>query len=174
MPKRVTEKGREWIGIAIRALKRFFKAYLSLLGITFLALAVGYFIVGVDYPLLAALLTSLVDILPVFGVGTVLLPWSAVMLVSGETGKGIGLAVLFLIIYAMRQVIEPRIVGKNAGVHPLLVLLFVFLGLQLFGVVGMIAAPVLLNGAAVFWEEKKKNSPAEVDKEEGSGYNYIE
>ncbi len=158
LPKKATDALREWSEMGMRALARFLKAYISLLGITFGALCLGFLIIGTDYPFLAAVLTSLVDILPVFGVGTVLVPWSVILFITGKTTKGIGMLILFAVIYALRQILEPRIVGSAAGVHPIVALFFVFFGFKLFGVAGMIIAPILLNAAAVFWEEKKKKT----------------
>ena len=97
--------------------------------------------------------------------GTVLVPWAVILFLMGKTGKAIGLLVLFFVIYALRQILEPRLVGSAAGVHPSLALFSVYLGFRLFGVGGMIIAPVLLNAVSVFWEEKKKKTLLKVDKE---------
>ena len=158
IPKRVFLHIVRATDLAKRAGIRFLRAYLSLFGITFAILTVGFFLIGVDYPLLAAIFCAIVDIMPVLGVGTVLVPWSVLLFITGEGSTAVGMMVLFLVLYIVRQVLEPRIVGSAAGVHPLLALFAVFLGYRLFGVGGMILAPVLLNGARVFWEEKKKKS----------------
>jgi len=174
VPEEIIKKGERCASLAMRSLARFAKAYFSLLVITYTALCIGFLIVGIDYPFLAALLCSIVDILPVFGVGTVLVPWAVLLFLMGKTGKAIGLLILFSLIYALRQILEPRLVGNAAGVHPALALFSVYLGFRLIGVGGMIAAPILLNAVSVFWEEKKKKTPSEVDKEKGKVYNYME
>ena len=165
IPKSVIEKAERGLTLAKSSLKGFARAYFSLFAITLVSLFVGFLFVRIDYPFLAALLCSIVDILPVFGVGTVLVPWAVILFLMGKTGKAIGLLVLFFVIYALRQILEPRLVGSAAGVHPSLALFFVYLGFRLFGVGGMIFAPVLLNAVSVFWEEKKKKTLLKVDKE---------
>ncbi|MBE6587864.1 MAG: sporulation integral membrane protein YtvI [Ruminococcaceae bacterium] len=165
-PERIMKSLSSWMGIGICAVKRFAKAYLSLFCITFAVLTLGFFLIGTEYPFLAALLCAFVDILPVFGVGTVLVPWAAVLFLTGETARAVGTVILFAVLYVLRQILEPRIVGGAAGVHPILALFAVFLGFKLLGVGGMIAAPILLNAGAVFWEEKRKKLSSEVDKGE--------
>ncbi|MBR6676045.1 MAG: AI-2E family transporter [Clostridia bacterium] len=160
--------------LAVRAFKRFAKAYLLLFAVTLLELTVGFMILRVKYPLLTALLTALVDLLPVFGVGTVLVPWSIFLFITGQTAKGIGFLVFFAAVYCVRQFLEPRLVGDAAGVHPVAVLFSIYLGFSLFGVGGLLAAPLLLNGFCVFLEEKRKKLRTKVDKEERRSYNYME
>lgn len=157
-PKRILDTAGKWSDIGMRALKKFFKVYLSLFGITFGGLTVGFFVIGVEYPLISAFLCAFVDILPVFGIGTVLIPWAAVLFLKGETVKGAGMVVLFLAMYGIRQILEPKLVGNAAGVHPVLALFSVFLGYKIAGVGGMIIAPVMLNAITVFLEEKKKKT----------------
>lgn len=174
LPQKAADGLFRALTLGLRALFRFLKAYLSLFGINFAALSLGLFLVGVKYPILAALLCALVDILPVFGVGTVLVPWAVILFVTGETGKGVGMLILFGLLYILRQILEPKLVGGAAGVHPVLALLAVYLGFRLGGVGGMICAPILLNGLSVFWEEKRKKDFSEVDKGEERSYNYKE
>lgn len=152
----ISKKIGEWTDTALRALKRFLRAYLSLFLITFALLCAGLFFVGIDYPFLWALITALVDILPVFGVGAVLVPWAIVLFVVGETGKGVGMLVLLTVIYCTRQILEPRLVGGAAGVHPLLALAAVFAGFRTAGFMGMIFAPVILNAVSILFEERRK------------------
>jgi len=91
-----------------------------------------------------ALATSFVDILPVLGVGTVLLPWSLYHLIMGHFGMGIGLAVLWAVIVVVRQILEPKLVASNLGLPPIVTLMGMYIGLQLFGFVGMLLMPLLL------------------------------
>ncbi len=122
---------------------RYIKAYLWLLAITFALLLAGLLILGVDYAFLLALLIAVLDLLPVLGVGTVLLPWSVVMLIGRHFYVGFGLILLYLIITLVRQVLEPRLVGKSLGLHPLVMLFATYAGFYLFGLVGMILGPVV-------------------------------
>ena len=86
---------------------------------------------------------ALVDILPVLGVGTVLVPWGLLELLRGETGTGTGLLVLCAVMMLARQLLEPRIVGKSIGLHPLATLFAAYAGLQLFGLAGMLLGPAV-------------------------------
>ncbi len=121
----------------------YIKAYLLLLLITFGEMLLGLSVLRVDYPLIMAILIAMLDLLPILGVGTVLVPWGAWYIIDGSAGQGIGLLLLFAVHTVFRQMIEPKIVGKNIGVHPILTLLFLYVGYSLFGFVGLIAVPVL-------------------------------
>lgn len=137
-----------------RATARFARAYLVLMAITFAELLVGLTVIGVDYAFLAALIIAVIDILPVLGVGTVLVPWAAVLFFSGDTPAALSMLVLLFLMYAVRQIIEPKVVGSSAGVHPVVALVSVYAGYKTAGLWGMIAAPIILNALAVLWEEK--------------------
>ena len=141
-------------GKAKRAAKRFLKAYLTIMLITFAELLVGFLIIGVRYAFIAALVISLVDILPVLGTGTVMIPWALILFITGESGRAVSILALFSVMYALRQFIEPKIVGSGAGVHPIFALVSVFAGFRLAGVGGMLLGPLFLYAVCVFWEEK--------------------
>lgn len=131
----VRARARELLG-------RYVRAYLLLLAITFSLLFVGLLILRIDYAFLLAVLVALLDLLPVLGVGTVLLPWSIVMLILRRYYVGFGLILLYLVIVLVRQVLEPRLVGKSLGLHPLVMLFATYAGFSLFGLVGMILGPI--------------------------------
>ena len=120
---------------------RWLRAYLLLLGLTFCELLIGFLLLGVDYAFLLALLIALLDFLPVFGVGTALIPWAAVMLLSGNYTLGAGLLIVYGVIAIVRQIAEPRIVGGSIGLHPLLTLAAMYIGFKCFGLPGMLLAP---------------------------------
>ena len=103
-------------------------------------LAVGLVILGVRYGILFALLIALLDFLPVFGTGTVLFPWALIKLLSGEWTFAIGLVVIYVLTQAVRQVVQPKIVGDSIGLPPLLSLIFLYLGFKIKGISGMILA----------------------------------
>ena len=98
-------------------------------------------ILGVDYPLLFGLIVALVDALPVFGTGTILIPWSLTQFLQNDLRRGIGLLVLYGVAALSRQALEPRLVGKQVGLHPLLTLLALYTGFRAAGVAGMIPLP---------------------------------
>ncbi len=122
----------------------YLRSYSLILLITFAELFFGLSVLGVEYSFLIAALTALIDILPVLGVGIVLLPWALISLMTRDIFLGAGLIILYVIIVGVRQFIEPKIVGESLGIHPLLTLAAFYLGYRLFGVAGIVIAPVLL------------------------------
>lgn len=127
-----------------RAMLSYLKSYLVMMLIVFAQLYLGLTVIGIRYSFVIALLISFVDLLPVLGVGTVLIPWSAISLISGDTRTGVGLAILFVIMTVVRQLLEPRIIGSYIGIHPILALASVYLGMELFGLAGLLFAPIVL------------------------------
>lgn len=151
-----------WRGRAAAALRCYLRAYLLLFALTLGELFVGLWLLRVRSPFLLALLTALLDILPVLGVGVVLLPWALFSLATGEIARGVGLLVLYAVITVVRQIAEPHLVGKSLGLHPILMLISFYVGLGLFGVVGFLLGPALalcIKGILEWrWETKKEQS----------------
>lgn len=138
---------------------KYLRAYVILLFMTFGELLVGFSILKVDYALLLAALISVIDFLPVFGVGSVLIPWSVVLLFSGNYYLGVGLLIVYACVTVVRQVAEPKIVGGSLGIHPLLTLVSMYAGFKLFGFFGMILGPaVALAVKSIFFEKEKKTA----------------
>ena len=134
-----------------RKVMQYLRAYLVLFFITLAELIFGLLLLRVRYVLLIALLIALLDFLPIFGVGTVLIPWALFSLIAGNVALGVGLAVLYVIITVIRQIIEPRVVGKSLGIHPVLMLISLYAGLKIFGIIGFFVGPCLaLIGKALF------------------------
>jgi len=117
-------------------------SYLKLMLLTFAFTALGLWILHVESPLFLALIIALLDLLPVIGVGTVLIPWGLYDVFFANRALGFGLLVLYLLHEVMRQFAEPKIVGRSLGVHPLLSLLFLYVGYSLFGILGLLLLPV--------------------------------
>lgn len=145
----------------ISSLMKYLRSYLLLLVITFFEMLVGLLLLRAPYPLVVAIVIAILDLLPIVGVGAVLIPWSVWSLCIGKTAFGVGLAVLFVFHAILREVIEPKIIGKNLGMHPLLTLVFIYLGYSLFGVVGIILVPVFTVLVNIVFD---KNNTAEVTK----------
>ena len=120
-------------------------AYAQIMGITFVELSIGLTLFGVSNPIMWSLLIAFLDILPVLGVGTVLIPWAISCLIIGNYVLGIELLVLYTIISFIRNIIEPRMVGTNLGLHPLATLFSMIVGLKLLGPVGMFGFPATLS-----------------------------
>ncbi|MBQ4065818.1 MAG: sporulation integral membrane protein YtvI [Clostridia bacterium] len=122
---------------------KYVKAYLMLLLITFVQLLIGFFLLEIPYALTLAALIVLIDILPILGVGTVLVPWAVILLVRGDVYTGVGLFILFAVIWVVRQVAEPRIVGESIGLSPLLTLAVMYAGYHFMGFGGLFVFPLL-------------------------------
>ena len=128
---------------------KYIRSYAVLMGITFSVMLVGLLILKRENALLISAIIALLDLLPVIGVGSVLVPWSIVELLLGNTRIGIGLIVLLVVHEFIRQFSEPRIIGKSIGVHPIISLLLLYVGCSVFGIVGILFVPivaVVLNG----------------------------
>ena len=128
----------------VSAVFMFIKAYGVIMMITFMEAFVGFTVLGVEYAFLMAVLTAVVDIMPILGTGAVVIPWGVFEIIRGNYFIGIGLLVLYAIITVVRQFLEPKIVGKSVGLHPLLALVSMYVGLKLFGVAGLFGFPIAL------------------------------
>ncbi len=124
------------------------KSYATLLFITFCEMAIGLHILKFagaykgGYIFAIAVCTAIVDILPVFGTGTILIPWGIISLFMHKVPLGIGLLVIYGVITVIRQVIEPKIVSSNVDVHPVITLMSMYIGIQIFGVLGILILPI--------------------------------
>lgn len=130
----------------------YLKAYSLLFLLTYVELSIGFTILGIPYAPLIGLLVAIFDILPILGVGGVLLPWAVILFVMKEIPLGIGMLILYLVITFIRNTAEPKLVGKQIGLHPLATLIFMYLGLRFLGFLGMFLFPVTL---AVFVHMKR-------------------
>lgn len=122
---------------------KYLRAYFLLFLLTFVQLLIGLTVLRRPYTVLPAFIIALVDILPVLGISTVLVPWGIFELIRGNGALGAGLLVLCAIMLLIRQLIEPRILGKSLGLHPLTTLFAAYVGLQLFGLFGMLIGPAV-------------------------------
>ena len=128
-----------------------------LMVVVFAVMAVGLLILQVPYALLAAGLGALVDALPFFGSGVLLVPWAAIALLQRDYVLGFGLLILYALLCLLRSILEPRLYGKQAGVSPLFTLLAMYGGFRLLGVWGLLLVPMALSvGAALLHPPKSK------------------
>ncbi|HBL85459.1 MAG: sporulation integral membrane protein YtvI [Clostridiales bacterium GWF2_38_85] len=123
---------------------KYLRAYALIILITFTELFVGFTIFGIRYALLIAFITAIIDVLPVLGTGTVLIPWSIYNMIIGNWFMAVGLIILYLLITIIRQVMEPRIVGAYIGLYPLVTLICMYAGLKLMGIFGLFLFPITI------------------------------
>ena len=119
------------------------KAQIKLSGVTWAVVTLGFFLLGIRYSPLWAAAVALVDSFPILGTGTVLLPWSLVAFLQADTGRAFGLLGLYAAVTVVRALLEPRLVGRQLGLDPLLTLVALYAGYRLFGLMGMILSPIL-------------------------------
>lgn len=119
------------------------KAQLKLMAITFAVLLGGFFLLRVSYAPLCAFVISLVDMLPILGTGTVLVPWSIVCFLQGDTIRAIGLLGVYAAAALLRSILEPKMIGKQLGLDSLVTLIAMYAGYRIWGILGMILAPLL-------------------------------
>ncbi|MCD8146939.1 MAG: AI-2E family transporter [Clostridiales bacterium] len=135
------------------------KAQGKLLLVQFPVLAVGLLVLGMPGAAPVAALVCAADALPLLGCGVILLPWAGMLWLEGEALSALGMAGLWLALWLLRTVLEPRFVSTQAGAIPFFTVLAMYLGLMLFGFWGLIAAPVTLAaGTRLFNEQKKPRS----------------
>lgn len=164
IPERITEALRKFKARFTVAVGSYIRAYFTIMILTFVIMLVGFLLLGVKGAVAIAFLVSLLDALPLLGVGTVLVPWSVFRFISGDVGMGIGLILLFVIHELVRQFAEPRIVGNHLGIHPIISIMLLYLGYYFLGFLGLFAVPILtviIN--ALFGSGKMGNAVSDKD-----------
>ncbi|PAB58639.1 sporulation integral membrane protein YtvI [Anaeromicrobium sediminis] len=136
-------KGLQLKNSLIYAFIGYVKTQLILITVTFLESFIGLFFIGIDYFILIAFLASLVDLLPILGVGSVYIPLSTYYFLMGNTKIGVGILCLYFFIVLVRQFLEPKILGNQMGIYPLVTLISMYIGLKLLGIIGLILGPII-------------------------------
>ena len=145
----------------LSALTGYIKAQIILIFLTFLEVSVGLFIIGSNYALVMGLLIALSDLIPILGTSIIMVPWIAWNALTGNMDFAIGLSIVYVLGVIMRQVLEPKIVGDQLGMHPLVTLVAMYIGLSLFGLMGMFVALITVvilrnlqnSGVVRIWNE---------------------
>ncbi len=145
---------------SLKIVLKYARSYAVIMLVTFAIMLIGFTALSVEYALLFAALVALLDALPVLGVGTVLVPYSVVSFIRGNASLGVGLLVLFAVNEIVRQLIEPKILGKHLGLHPLLTVVLLYAGYTLLGIAGLVLLPVLAVAVKALIT---KNEPTEVE-----------
>ncbi len=132
-----------------KTLGGYLKAEATLILVSFIISLIGLYILKfmgfkLEFPLLIALGIGFVDALPILGSGTVMIPWAIICGINGEINLGIAIIILLIIMSVVRQFLEPRLVSKNIGVHPLFTLIAMYTGFKFIGIMGMLLGPIIL------------------------------
>ena len=138
----------------------YISASLLLCLITFLVVLVGLLCIGCRYAILMSLVVALVDMLPILGSGVILVPWSIFCFLWSDIKTGIALLIIWVITAVVRQIAEPKLIGKRIGLHPLASVAAVYIGAKTFGFIGIVAGPLVAVGIKallpIFKSEKPK------------------
>lgn len=143
IPAAAQAKLRRLAGHLKTTLGAWVKAQLQLMSVTFFILTAGFLLLRLQYALLFSLLITLIDALPLFGTGTVLIPWSMAQFLQGNSRCGVGLLLLYAASALVRQALEPRLLGGQLGLPPVVTLAALYAGWRVMGVAGMVLFPLL-------------------------------
>lgn len=137
------------------------KTQIILMGFTFAITIISMLVMKSPYALLLSIIIALIDSLPFFGSGFILWPGAVIHLLTGNTFLAIGYMVLYGIIQVMRQILQPKILGTQIGLHPLLTLFSMYFGYQCIGVLGLIIGPIIAVILKAFFRIRNENKQTE-------------
>ena len=132
------------------------RSYLLIMLLTFTELSILFTLFGIESAVLKASIIALLDIMPILGTGGIMIPWAIISLVTGYTGLGLQLLLIYIIVTVVRNYVEPKIVGAQLGLHPIITLVSMFIGLRLFGFLGLFGLPV---GISFLWKQRTEAQP---------------
>ena len=142
----------------IKTITKYIKAYLILMFLTFIELIFGFLIIGIENPIGIAALISICDAIPLIGSGIIILPWCLILLSIGNIKLGLELIILNLIVGILHSFLEPKILGNQLGMHPLVTLISVYIGIKLFGILGVIFIPIIIQIALSLYKNRNQEN----------------
>ena len=146
--RRIAHQGKSAFGAAFGGyVKAEVLVSLGVMGI----LLVGFLLIRQPYAVLLALVLGILDFIPIIGSGTVMVPWGIALLALGHWERGLAMLAVWGVVCLFRRMVEPKIVGDQTGLHPLLSLFAIYVGMKIGGVLAMILAPVLLLMLRNLW-----------------------
>lgn len=143
-PARIRDSSHAIWGDLQRALFGYIRAQLILITTTACFVLIGLVILHVKYAITISLLIGLCDLMPYLGVGAFMVPWIIFLFIQGNIYYGVGVSIIYGIVLVIRQIIEPKVLATSVGLNALATLVSMFIGLKLFGVLGLIIGPVSL------------------------------
>lgn len=149
LPKMWVKKITSHLKDLIQTLGGYLKAETTLILVSFIICLVGLYILkctgfNVQYPLLMALVIGFVDALPILGSGSFMIPWAIICAINGDLNLGIAIIILLIIMSTSRQILEPKLISKNIGVHPIFTLIAMYTGFKVIGIMGLLVGPIVL------------------------------
>lgn len=118
------------------------KAQLIIMLVTACICTVGLYLLGNDYALLLGILISFLDALPLIGIVVILIPWAIYYFFVRKFISGAIIFLIFVVCYIAREVLEPKIMGHNIGMSPIVSIISIYIGYMLFGIIGVVIGPV--------------------------------
>lgn len=143
-PPPLRERLREAWSRILADIVRFFKATLILISLTVIMTSLGLIAIGVNYWMTLAIIAGILDLIPILGPGFLFVPWAIGAATLGHVALAVQLLILYLITFLVRQLFQAKILGDSIGIHPLLMLVVLYAGIQFFGLYGFIVAPILI------------------------------
>ena len=145
LPARFQDAVSTTVTTGVASIRKILVSYILIMFMSFFELSIGFLLLRVPYAVGLALLVAVIDIMPILGTGLVLIPWAIVAAVLGKFRMAVGVALLYIVMLIVRNVVEPKLVGHQMGLHPVATLLSMFVGLQLFGIFGLFGFPIALS-----------------------------
>lgn len=159
--RQVPDKARKLLfdikKILVGTVFKMIKAYFILSSVVFVEMCIGFAILGIDNAISIAAFAAFLDFLPLIGVGAILIPWGIYEIIIGQKFVGIGLLILYIILYVVRSTLEPRVLGKQIGLNSLVTVVSMFVGFKIFGFIGFIIAPMIAIVIKQLNDNKKIN-----------------
>ena len=128
----------------VKTVGKYVRSYALIMLITFAELFIGLSIIGQPKAAMIAVLIAVLDILPVVGSGTVLIPWTIISIVTQNYSMALKIGILYITITIIRNIIEPKIVGNHVGMHPVVTLMAMVIGTYVFGPIGLLGLPIAI------------------------------
>ena len=128
----------------LKALGGYVRAQLIIMSVVASISILGLTILNYPYQVLMGLIVALCDTMPMIGTGLIFWPWIIMSLISGDFGFAVGLLIINVVCFISRQLLEPKVLGQQIGLHPLIVLLGVYVGFKVFGIIGLFLGPVFM------------------------------
>lgn len=145
LPSRLRNTVSTTFSTGVDSIRKILASYITIMCLSFVELSIGFLLLNVPYAVGLALLVAIIDIMPILGTGLVLIPWAIIAAVLGSYRMALGVAALYVVMLVVRNIVEPKLVGQQMGLHPLVTLISMFVGLQLFGLLGLFGFPIALS-----------------------------